>query len=208
MAKEYTGEIPDWLDVSRETVERLQHFADMVAQWTVKINLISGSTLPDLWQRHVLDSAQLFVHAKPGATWVDMGSGGGFPAIILAIMARETQPDAQFHLVESDQRKSAFLRKAVTELGLRAKVHAARAESLDPFAAQTITARAMAPLGELLSHVQRHLDPQGRAILPKGARAMEEVEAARQAWSFDLQTHPSRTDPSALILMIENLRHV
>ena len=182
-------------------------FAELVLQWTAKINLISPGTIPSLWQRHILDSAQLFALAKDGNTWVDLGSGGGFPGIVLAIMAKHSQPDWRFSFLESDQRKTAFLRKAGQELGLTLCLHAARAEMVAPAAATTLTARALAPLPDLLSLVHRHLAPGGRAILPKGARAEEEIALARRTWSFDLDLVQSRTDPTAQILMIENLRH-
>jgi 16S rRNA (guanine527-N7)-methyltransferase len=177
---------PDWLCVSRETVEALEEFANLVLQWTARINLISPSTTPDIWGRHILDSAQLFQLAAPGASWVDLGTGGGFPGVVLAILAKEIDPNRRFQFVESDQRKSAFLRKACQHLGLPAICHASRAEAIGPLAAETITARALAPLVDLLSLVERHLAPGGRAILPKGAKAMDEIELARKRWSFDL----------------------
>lgn len=200
--------LPDWLDVSRETRDGLRNFAELVAQWTTKINLISASTLPDLWERHILDSAQLYDLAGMASTWADLGSGGGFPAMVLGVIAREKAPEAQFNFVESDQRKCAFLRKASSTLAVKAAVHATRAEALPPLAAQIVTARAMAPLADLLTHVHRHLAPGGRAILPKGAKALQEVEEAQKTWTFDLDVQPSRTDSNARILIIENLRHV
>ena len=199
--------IPEWLDVSHETFAALRQLADLVGQWTQRINLIAPSTLPDLWERHILDSAQLFAHAKGTESWVDLGSGGGFPALVIAILAREKQPAMPLHLVESDQRKCAFLRKASQMLGLKTQIHATRAETLPPLRATTLSARAMAPLVDLLAHVHRHLEPGGRAILPKGARALEEVEAARLKWGFDLTVTPSLTDPNAKVLLIENLHH-
>lgn len=198
---------PDWLDVSRETIERLEQFADLVVQWTARINLISASTIPRIWNRHILDSAQLYRFGAQGSSWVDLGTGGGFPGIVLAILARDQHPDTRFHLVESDQRKVAFLRKAAQQFDLSVDCHAARAEVVAPLGAQTITARALAPLGDLLSMVSRHLAPGGRAILPKGARAGDEIDLARRRWSFDLSVEASHTDPDAQILLIENLTH-
>jgi 16S rRNA (guanine527-N7)-methyltransferase len=208
MVDRATSLLPDWLDVSRETFEALLHFADMVEQWTARINLISPATVPDLWNRHVLDSAQLFEYAGSGTIWGDFGSGAGFPGLVLAILAKEKRPDLRFHLVESDQRKSAFLRKAVMDLSLPAQIHAQRAEKLSPLAAQIISARALASLSELFPLLAPHLAAGGQAIFPKGAKAMEEVDLARKTWHFDLSTAPSHTDPRAQILMIENLRHV
>jgi 16S rRNA (guanine527-N7)-methyltransferase len=198
---------PDWLHVSRETIEALEEFANLVLQWTARINLISPSTTPDIWDRHILDSAQLFDFATPGASWVDLGTGGGFPGIVLAILAREKDPKRSFQFVEADQRKTAFLRKAALQLSLPVKCHATRTEAIEPLSADTLTARALAPLVDLLSMVDRHLAPGGRAILPKGAKALDEIDIARKLWSFDLTIEPSRTDPHAQILLIENLSH-
>jgi 16S rRNA (guanine527-N7)-methyltransferase len=208
MADQTNWPQPEWLNVSRETMDDLARFGALVTQWTARINLISPASIPDIWNRHILDSAQLFGLAKDGRTWIDLGSGGGFPGIVAAIIARELQPTWRFNLVESDQRKTAFLRKAAIELGLVLHLHATRAESLKQMKAQTLTARALAPLSDLLSLVDRHLEPGGRAILPKGARAQAEIDEARASWSFDLDVIPSRTDPAAQILMIEKLRHV
>ena len=199
---------PGWLNVSRETIEKLESFEALVLKWTQRINLVSPLTFQDIWRRHVLDSAQLFGLAPVGSTWVDLGSGGGFPGIVLAILAQEMKPDCVFHLVESDQRKAAFLRKAALELGCPVVVHTKRAEGLTPMHGDTVSARALAPLVDLLPLVSRHLAPHGRAILPKGARAEEEIEKARAAWKFDLVFEQSRTDSQAKILMIENLRNV
>lgn len=200
--------LPDWLDVSRETSERLATFADMVRQWTARINLVSSRTLDDLWERHVLDSAQLLALAPESGDWADFGSGGGFPGVVIAILSRERSPDRQVTLVESDQRKAAFLRKASIDLGLKTEIKVNRAETLAPLASPIASARALAPLEALLPVIHRHMAPTGRAILPKGSRAAEEVALARKTWQFDLETHSSRTDPQAQILLIENLRHV
>lgn len=203
-----SGRCPPWLSVSDETLELLGRLEALVRQWTARINLISPASIPDIWNRHILDSAQLFRLAAPGALWVDLGSGGGFPGIVLAILARELEPGRRFHLVESDQRKTAFLRKAVQELGLSVDLHPKRVEMVPPLGAETVTARALAPLVDLLPLVHRHMLPSGRAILPKGARAQEEIARAREVWHFDLTVEPSRTEAQSQILVIENLRHV
>lgn len=195
-------------DVSRETEERLAAFAALVARWTPRINLVSPATIPELATRHIADSAQLFPLAGPNwRHWADLGSGGGFPGIVIAILARDTRPDARITLVESDRRKSAFLQTAARELGLPVTVHAARAETLPPLGADILSARALAPLSQLLPLALRHLAPGGRALFPKGRRAAEEVDEARRTWSFQLRTHPSQTDPQARILDIEGLAH-
>ncbi|NBZ86790.1 16S rRNA (guanine(527)-N(7))-methyltransferase RsmG [Stagnihabitans tardus] len=199
---------PAWLNVSRETIERLEIFESLVRQWTQRINLVSPATVQEMWNRHILDSAQLYRLARPGSKWVDLGSGGGFPGIILAIIAQERDPGRTLHLVESDQRKAAFLRKAAIELQCPVEIHTQRAEVLTPMSADCVSARALAPLVDLLPLVSRHLIAGGRAVLPKGIRATEEIEKARAVWTFDLTIEQSQTDPQAKVLLIENLRHV
>lgn len=181
----------------------------LVERWTPAINLVAAGSLPVAWQRHVLDSAQLFLHRPAEARhWVDFGSGAGFPGLIVAILAAEHQPDLTVTLVESDKRKAAFLIQAARELGLKAAVLSRRAEDLPPQAADAISARALAALSELMPLVQQHLKPQGLALFPKGARAQDEVTEARKSWIFDVESLPSRTDPAGMILKVKNLRHV
>ncbi len=194
--------------VSRETEAALAAFAALVRRWTPAINLVAPSTLPDLDHRHIADSAQLLPLAPTGWThWADLGSGGGFPGIVIAILARG-RSDAHVTLVESDQRKATFLRTAARELGLAVTVHAARAESLLPLNADVLTARALAPLSQLLPLAHRHLRPGGTALFPKGRRHAQETAEARQTWHFDLTEHPSQTDPEGRILQIERIAHV
>ena len=133
-------------NVSRETMERLDIYADLLRSWTKRINLVSNKTLPMLWQRHFLDSAQLFPFVTEGL-WLDVGSGGGFPGAVIAIMS----PDTPVTLVESDQRKAAFLRTVARETGVGFQVKAERMEALPPAQANRFSARALAPLTELLS---------------------------------------------------------
>jgi 16S rRNA (guanine527-N7)-methyltransferase len=202
----------DWpadLGVSRETEARLTALVALVARWTPRINLISTATLPEIETRHILDSAQLLAFAQPHwAHWADLGSGGGFPGLVIAILTAESHPSARITLVESDQRKATFLRTAIRDLALTAQVQTARAESLPPLAADVLSARALAPLPALLPLALRHLAPGGRALFPKGRRAEDEIAEARRVWHFDLTSHPSRTDPEARILQIEGIAHV
>ena len=193
-------------DVSRETMERLQGFAALVEKWTPRINLIARGTLDDLWNRHIVDSAQIYAFAPESyGTWADLGSGGGFPGIVAAIIARERQPGADFVLIESDQRKCAFLRTATRELDLAVTVIAGRIESVAPQQADVVSARALAPLGALLPLIDRHLAPDGRALIHKGRRAPQEMAEAREHWSFALEDHPSITDPDARLLDIQRI---
>jgi 16S rRNA (guanine527-N7)-methyltransferase len=197
------------LDVSRETEARLSAFAALVARWNPRINLVSAATLAQFSTRHLLDSMQLWPLARPGwQHWADLGSGGGFPGIVIAILATEHYPAARISLVESDQRKATFLRTAARELALPVDVHAARAESLAPLQADVLSARALASLSALLPLAQRHLGPDGRALFPKGRRYNEELTDTRRDWTFDLTLHPSLSDPEARILQIERIAHV
>lgn len=194
------------MNVSRETTARLKVYAALLTKWNPAINLVAKSTLPDLWARHILDSAQLFDLCPPEArTWVDLGSGGGFPGMIVAIMALGVNSDLRVTLVESDQRKATFLRTVARETETPVKIHSERAESLPPLGADVLSARAFAPLPMLLSHVHRHLAPTGVAFLPKGAQAEAEIAEALASWAFQVQKTPSKTDPQAVILSIKGL---
>jgi len=204
-----TDDILTALDVSRETVERLRRFEALAGKWSRRINLVSSADLPHLWTRHILDSAQLVRFApESGASWADLGSGGGFPALVLAILFRELRPDMTVTLVESDGRKAAFLHHATAELGLAVRIITQRLESIRPLDADVLSARALAPLSTLLSHAERHLSPDGVAIFPKGRNWSEELAEARRNWQFELAIHESLTDVQARILIIEGLSRV
>lgn len=197
---------PDSLNVSRETMERLQAFVVLLKHWNARINLIAPSTLPDLWQRHIVDSAQLFEHAPADARhWVDLGSGGGLPGFVCAIMAQERMPLCRFTLIESDKRKSAFLMTVARELGLTIAVMAQRIEAAPPQMADVVSARALAPLVQLMALVERHLRPGGIALLPKGKSHSEELAAARVGWQFDVAEIESQTDPLARLLILKDI---
>lgn len=195
------------LDVSRETYEALKAYAVLTAKWTRKINLIAPSTANAIWDRHILDSAQLYRFAPQHFdTWVDLGSGGGFPGIVMAVLAKERMPDAQFTLIESDQRKATFLRTAARELELNAKIIATRIEMAPPQTADVVSARALAPLSTLLGLVSSHIATDGTALLPKGKQAAQEIAEAQKTWRFELEDHASFTDPDARILAIQRIR--
>lgn len=197
------------LDVSRETIRRLQVYVALLEKWNPKINLVSSSTLSDVWARHIMDSAQLLAHAPVDArTWVDLGSGGGFPGAVIAILAVERRPDLSVTLIEADQRKAAFLRTVGREAGVTMKVIAARIEEVDPLMADVVSARALAPLTSLLDHAARHSAPGGVALFLKGARAEQEVQTALEAWRFGCEMYPSKTDKDAVILKIGGIERV
>lgn len=202
-----THETVGGLSVSRETFAALQAFEAEVKRWNPRVNLVSRSSLDSLWTRHIDDSAQIFRACPPDANkWVDLGSGGGFPGLVIAALAREHKPKLSVTLIESDQRKATFLRQTAQKLGLSVEVMAKRAESLPPQMADVVSARALAPLADLMELGSLHLKAEGVAVFPKGARHAEEVAEARRSWTFDLETLPSASDTDAAILIIRKIR--
>ncbi len=196
-------------DVSRETEERLRALQALVQKWTAKINLISRGSADQMWARHILDSVQVFGLAPETARiWVDLGSGGGFPGLVVAVLAAERNPGLQVVLVESDQRKAAFLRHAAGELGLKVAVRAERIEQTAPIEADVVSARALAGLDALCAYAARHLARGGIALFHKGANAAAEVAEAERNWHFRLTQVQSATDDSAVLLKLEDLSHV
>lgn len=194
------------VDVSRETIRLLERLEALLKKWNPAINLVSPRTLAEIWTRHFLDSAQILQSvAQAPQHWADLGSGGGFPGLVVGVLAKEQFPDMQLTLVESDKRKAAFLLNAVRDLGLSAVVADQRIESLDPLKADVLSARALAPLETLLSYAERHLSPTGIALFPKGNRWREEVAQAQQTWSFEVEPKPSATDPESVVLKIKGL---
>ena len=197
----------DIAGVSRETLDRLTIFHDVLLRWTASINLIAPSTVAQAWERHIVDSAQVFDFIPPASTrHVDLGSGGGLPGLIIAILAKEALPSLGTVLIESDQRKATFLRSIIRELDLNAEVRCTRIETVTDLAADVVTARALAPLDQLLGFVAPLLDVDGIALLLKGRQADAEIDLARKLWSFDVTQHISRTDRDARILQIKDIR--
>ncbi len=192
-------------DVSRETAA-LADYAAMLRKWNVAINLVSPTTLDQIESRHIADSRALVDFAADAqGKWVDLGSGGGFPGMVVAIC----RPDLDVTLIESDQRKCSFLRSVSRELSLKnVSVIPKRIEAVDRLDAANVSARALASLPQLMSYVDRHLSPSGTAWLMKGRNWQDEVAEARREWSFDLKTHSSKTDSDAAILEITGISHV
>jgi 16S rRNA (guanine527-N7)-methyltransferase len=194
-------------DVSRETWENLVAFEAAVRRWNPTVNLVSRGSLDDLWTRHIEDSAQIFEHCPPDArTWADLGSGGGFPGIVVAILAKERSPDLRVTLIESDLRKATFLRQLVREMALPADVLSERIESLPKRSADVVSARALAPLRNLLGMAETHLKPDGVGLFPKGEHHLEEIAEAKTVWDFDVEAHPSRLQPNAAILIVRKIK--
>ena len=193
------------MTVSRETADLLAAYAGLVRKWTPRINLIAPGTVADLETRHIEDSLQLFTLANPARqSWCDLGSGGGFPGLVVAIAAQGRAVPVT--LIESDRRKSVFLQTVVRELALRdVTILTERIEAAPAQKAAIISARALAPLPRLMSYVHQHLAPGGAAWLMKGARWAQEVTEARTRWRFHVEPHPSRTDPDATILHVTEI---
>ena len=191
--------------VSRETLARLEEYARLLRKWTAAVNLVGRGTLCDLWHRHMLDSAQLADLLPPAPAArprriVDLGSGAGFPGLVLAILGA-----GEVHLVEADGRKAAFLQEVARATGTDARFHVKRAETLTGLEADVVTARAFAPLADLLGAAAPLLGPGGIGLFPKGKTVDSELTVARKAWNITLDRIPSRTDTAATILRVEAL---
>lgn len=197
-------------NVSRETLARLEAYAALLAKWQAKINLVGPATLPETWRRHFLDSAQLYAHLPANTRVIaDLGSGAGFPGLVLAIVAEAAGRDLTVHLVESDARKAAFLAEAARETRIAGavKIHPVRAEALaGRMAADVITARALAPLDKLLGLARPLLKPDGLCLFLKGEKADAEIAEARKRWDFALERVASKSDPGGVILKIRGVK--
>lgn len=195
------------LDLSADAMEKLRRLSGLVARWTGRINLVAPSTVPAIWSRHVEDSARLLRFApRAPRLWADLGSGGGFPGLVVAIALADRQAGSRVVLVESDQRKAALLREALRQLDLPAEILAERAETLAPLGADILSARALAPLDQLCGFAGGHLAPGGRALFPKGRSWRDEVDSARRNWAFDLDVHGEGGHNAGVVLVLENLR--
>ncbi|TPI13674.1 16S rRNA (guanine(527)-N(7))-methyltransferase RsmG [Mesorhizobium sp. B4-1-3] len=193
--------------VSRETFERLQAFEQLFLKWNRSINLAAPSTLDDVWRRHILDSAQLAPLAPIATRWVDLGSGGGFPGLVLGFLLRE-RPGASIDLIESNRKKASFLQSVIGQFDLPARVLAKRIDGSYGLvsAPEIVTARALAALPDLLDLAAPWLSKGARALFHKGRDYRAEVEESTHRWAFNLVEHSSMTDPHGVILEITDLR--
>lgn len=201
----YTG--TELESASSDTRLRIEALMDAVRAWTSTINLVSKASVAQLWERHVLDSAQIYALAPDAfAHWVDLGSGGGFPGLIVAIVGKERNASAKFTLVEADQRKAVFLREMIRKLSLNAMVCTDRIESAIPLNGDVVSARALAPLNVLLAHAQRHGTPGGVALFLKGKSYKQELAVARESHHFESSIIPNQIDKDAAVLKIWGIR--
>jgi 16S rRNA (guanine527-N7)-methyltransferase len=192
--------------VSRETLARLDAFVPLLLKWQRAVQLVAPSTLPNLWTRHIADSLQLLDLAYDAKTWVDLGTGGGFPGLVLAI-ARAKEPGWVMHLVESDARKAAFLREAARVTGASAKVHAERIESAAKRLGKVdvVTARALAPLPRLVELAAPLLEQGATGIFLKTQYVGEELTETTKSWTIDSTVVPSVTDSRGRIVVIKSV---
>ena len=198
--------------VSRETLTKLMAYQALLGKWQQSVNLVGRTSLAAFWQRHAADSAQILRYAPPAAkTWLDLGSGGGLPGLVLAIMLAEKTPNARVQMVESDRKKASFLRAVLADTGVSAHVHHSRIEALAeaPPAAlaqiDVITARALAPMNDLLRLLQPFCNSSTVAILHKGRNWHEELTLSEQYWKMSHKAHISDTDADARLMEITAL---
>jgi 16S rRNA (guanine527-N7)-methyltransferase len=191
------------LGVSRETRERLEAYVATLLEWQGRMNLIGSGTIDDIWNRHIVDCAQLARLVPTGCRrLVDLGSGAGLPGLIFAILG---VPGVE--LVESDQKKAAFLHAAAGAAGVKPLIHTCRVEAMPQEPADVVTARAVAPLERLVPMVSRFMTEGSVAILPKGSSVDDELKAVARHWHLWYSRHTSMTDPRGCLLVIDRLYH-
>lgn len=197
------------LNVSRETFLRLKEYEKLLFKWNAKINLVSKSTLDNFWNRHVLDSAQFLssVGEKAGK-WVDLGSGGGLPGLVVAILSDEIEPVNKLFLVEADVRKAVFLKTVCRELGLKVEVYNNRIEELPPMSANIVSARALAPLKTLCLYAKNYLEKDGVAVFAKGENWKAELVEAQKKWIFSYEAVKSNLHEGSVVLVLRGIKSV
>ena len=195
------------LNVSRETFLRLKEYEKLLFKWNAKINLVSRSTLDNFWNRHVLDSAQFLssVGEKAGK-WVDLGSGGGLPGLVVAILSDEIELVNKLFLVEADVRKAVFLKTVCRELGLKVEVYNNRIEELPPMSANIVSARALAPLKTLCLYAKNHLEKDGVAVFAKGENWKSELVEAQKKWIFSYEAVKSTLHEGSVVLVLRGIK--
>jgi 16S rRNA (guanine527-N7)-methyltransferase len=195
-------------NVSRETLDRLKLYADLLTRWQTKINLIAPATIPQLWHRHMLDSAQLLPLIPATARrLLDFGSGAGFPGLVVALCLG-TARAARIDLYESDQRKSVFLAEVIRQTGAPARILTQRIEDATDKTADLVMARALAPLPKLLALAERVWHPGMTGLFLKGRELDKEIDSCRDHWRFAYDRVPSATDSAASILLVRSLSRV
>ena len=197
------------LSVSRETLQRLYSYEMMVSRWNSTINLVSKASLKSLWDRHIADSSQIYSCAQPEAgLWLDLGSGGGFPGVVIAIIAKELSPKLKIVLVESDTRKCVFLRSVIRELGIGARVENSRIEAFELSNVSFLSARALANMNSLCGFAEKFVSRETICFFPKGEFYEKEVAECRKNWNFEHEIVKSRTSDKGKIIVVRSLERV
>ena len=200
--------VPAWYTrpVSRETSDTLAAYAALIEKWTQRINLISPGTTDCIFDRHIWDSAQIY-HGQAGL-WADLGSGGGLPGIVIAILRKGDGVTTPVVLLESDKRKATFLRTCGRELGLAVVVKDQRIEDAEPLNADIVSARALRDLSGLMPLLRKHVAGHGECLVMKGEKWQQEIQDAQCDWRFSCDVTPSKTNPDAAILKIRDIERV
>ena len=202
-----SGDFVRLAPIHPDSLPDYQTWEAMLRKWNARINLVAPNSLPDFWQRHALDSAQIIPFLPEGAqTIVDFGSGAGFPALAIAIDAKHRQLERTVHLIESVGKKASFLKSVSRETGLPTQIHSDRIETLPSLQADIVTARAFAPLHRLLPMAWHHLKADGALLLLKGEAVMTEIEDAAENWHFEHHLTPSLSQETGYVLEMRNLR--
>lgn len=209
LAIESSDDFAEAFKVPRETIHRLSRYAELLAHWQKTTNLVAASTLPGLWGRHFADSAQLLTLAQTARLWLDLGSGAGFPGLVVAIL-EVGRPDFRVHLVESSRKKCAFLAEVARTTSAPVEIHAMRiedlAESAHRLTPDVVSARALAPLPRLFELASPFFGPKTRGLFLKGSEAETEIAQARADWEFTARLHPSMTSAESHIVDVTGLR--
>ena len=191
--------------VSPAIISKLERYAELLRQWQRAVNLVAASSLDNVWHRHFADSAQLLALAPGAKSWLDLGSGAGFPGMVIAILLSD-QPDVRIELIEARARKCAFLAEVARATGAVVEIHQVRVETatianrVSPI--DIITARALAPLDRLLALAGPWFGPQTRGLFLKGEQVHKEIEAAQRRWTFHVKLAKSQTDKNGRIVEI------
>ncbi len=202
MAPMTEEEFQNALNVPRETMDKLIVYSELLKKWQKSINLVSNSTLTDMWRRHFFDSAQLieYIPDKEDIAVLDLGSGAGFPGLVLSILGV-----GEVHLVEAVGKKCSFMNQVIRETGIKARVHNQRIENMDPFPVDLITSRACADLEKLLDLTAKFRSEKTKCLFLKGGRFEEEITLARKKYALEVKKYASKTEESGMILSLSNI---
>ena len=197
----------DKVGVSRETCEKLHFYFNFLIEWNQKINLVSRKSIDSSWPRHFLDSAQLWIHAPKNArSWLDFGSGAGFPGMVICIISQELNPQLKVYLVEKNKKKALFLKELARNLSLKVSIFCSKVEELKQQKADVITSRAFGHLRVLLEIANMHKNYRTIALFPKGKRFKQEIDESLIYWKFDLEEIRNFLEPDSSILKIRNIK--